>query len=273
MATLEGLPAELVLLIAQHIKTGERRIARLALVSRRWQASIESISFAKLSICASELHEFSQSLNRTRFLALRDLKYRIDDVLPGEPIDTTSVRISADACARYSDTFTQSIRNLFTVLKDKCDEFNLEDLHPGLALHLISTGFVGKGSMYLEHGGEHESRDTISDSGEESDAVQYSEDDDTAGSDDAEYDEYGPESRLTRAWLRLTGEALPIIYIVTRFTNNGQRNPASMRLFQMVWPPSWSDIASCFPNVKAVSMYACDDERRQREGRRAARDG
>jgi hypothetical protein len=273
MATLEGFPAELVLLIAQHIKTGERRIARLALVSRRWQANIESISFAKLSICASELHEFSQSLNRTRFLALRDLKYRIDDVLPGEPIDTTSVRIRADACAKYSDTFTQSIRNLFTVLKDKCDEFNLEDSHPGLALHLISTGFVSKGSLYLEEDNGHGSQDMTSDSGEESDAVQCSEDNKIVGSDDAEYDEYGPESSLTRAWLGLTGEPLPIVSVVTRFTNDGQRHAGSMRLFQMVWPPSWSCIASCLPNVKAISMYACDDERRDRHGRRVARNG
>jgi hypothetical protein len=274
MATLEGLPAELILIISGHVKASGHRIAQLALISREWQINIEPIVFSKLSICASDLETLSQSLNRTRFLAVRELDYRIDNVLPGEPDDVMSVRISADACVKYSDAFTQSIRNLFTMLNEKCNDFRVEASHPGLALNLISTSFVGKGSMYLgEEESETGSQDTASDSGEESDAVQYSEDDNIAASDDWRYDEYGPESRLTRAWLRLTGEALPVVPIVTRFTNDDQRDWHKLRLFQMVWPPSWSVIASCFPNAKAVSMYACENERRDRQSRRVARDG
>jgi hypothetical protein len=273
MATLGALPAELILIIAGHIKARGYGIARLALISRGWQTNIESIIFSKLSIHASDLERLSQSLSRTRFLAVRELDYRIDDVLPGEPNDIMSVRISANACATYSDAFTQSIRDLFTMLNGNCDNFHVKDSHPGLALNLISTSFLGKGSMYLEQESQNTSQDAAFDSGEESDAVQYSEDDNTAGSDDWEYDEYGPESKLTRARLELTGEALPIVPIVTRFTNDQQLDRRKMRLFQMVWPPSWSVVASCFPNAKAVSMYACDNERRDRQGRRAARDG
>jgi hypothetical protein len=273
MATLEGLPAELILIIAGHVKASGHRIAQLALISREWQTNIKSIVFSKLSIPATDLEKLSQSLSRTRFLAVHELDYRIDNVLPGEPDDVLSVRISADACARYSCAFTQSVRNLFTMLNGKCEDFRIEASHPGLALNLISTSFVGKGSMYLEEEIETRSQNTASDSGEESDAVQYSEDDNTAGSDDWQYDEYGPESKLTRVWLRLTGEALPVVPIVTRFTNDNQRDWHELRLFQMVWPPSWSVIASCFTNAKAVSMYACDNERRDRQSRRAARDG
>lgn len=273
MATLESLPAELVLIISGHVKASGHRVAQLALISREWQTNIESIVFSKLSVKASDLERLSQSLSRSRFLAVRELDYRVDDVLPGEPGDVMSVRISADTCARYSDAFAQSIRNLFTMLNEKCEDFRIETSHPGIALNLISTSFVGKGSMYLEEESETSSQDTVSDSGEESDAVQYSEDDNIAASDDWQYDEYGPESKLTRAWLRLTGEALPLVPVVTRFNNDGQLDWHKIRLFQMVWPPSWSVIASCFPNAKAVGMYACDNERRDRQGRRAARDG
>jgi hypothetical protein len=273
MATLEGLPAELILIISGHVKASGHRIAQLALISREWQTNIESIVFSKLSVKASDMERLSQSLTRSRFLAVRELDYRIDDVLPGEPNDVMSVRISADACARYSDAFTQSIRNLFTMLNGMCEDFRIEASHPGIALNLISTSFVGKGSMYLGEESENSNHDATSDSGEESDAVQYSEDDNTAASDDWQYDEYGPESKLTRAWLRLTGEALPVVPIVTRFTNDCQRDWHKIRLFQMVWPPSWSVIASCFPNAEAVSMYACGNERRDRQNRRAARDG
>jgi hypothetical protein len=264
MATLEGLPAELILEVVQHVKAGGHRIARLALISREWQTNVESIVFSKPAIHASDLDRLSQLLSRTRFLAVRELAYRMDDVLPGEPNDVTTVRISADACAMYSHAFTQSIRNLFTMVNGKCDDFSVEASHPGIALSLISTAFVGKGSMYLKRDSENDNRDAVSDSGEESDAVHYSDDDNTTGSDDGDYDEYGPESMLTRAWLRLTGEALPVVPIVTRFANDDQPDLHKMRLFQMVWPPSWSVIASCFPNVKAISMYACDNERRDR---------
>jgi hypothetical protein len=273
MATLEGLPAELIILIAGHVKTSGLALAHLALISREWQTQIESIIFSKRSIRASDLQEYSLILTHTRFLALRELDYRIDDVLPGEPNDTTSVRISAESCAMYSDTFTWSIRNLFTMLKAKCDDFDVRASHPGIALSLISSPFVGKGSLYLKHDREGDSQDAIGDSGEESDAVQYSQDSDGDGSDDAKCDEYGPEWKLTRAWLRLTGDALPIVPIVTRLTNDDRPDPRQRRLFQMIWPPSWSAIASCLPNVKATDIYVCDNERRDRQGRRAARDG
>jgi hypothetical protein len=174
MATLEGLPAELILEVVQHVKAGGHRIARLALISREWQTNVESIVFSKLAIHASDLDKVSQSLSRTRFLALRELDYRMDDVLPGEPNDVTSVRISADACATYSHAFTECIRNIFTMLNDKCDDFDVKASHPGVALNLISTSFVGKGSMYLKQESEYDSQDALSDSGEESDAVQYS---------------------------------------------------------------------------------------------------
>jgi len=273
MATLQSLPTELVLIIARHVKGSGHRIAQLALISREWQTSVESVVFSKLAIHASDLDSFSEPLNRARFLALRELDYHIDDVLPGQPNDVTSVRISADACAIYSHAFTQSIRNLFTMLNEKCEDFDVKASHPGITLNLVSTSFIGKGSMYLECESEAGSQDGVSDSGEESNAVQYSDDDNTAGSDDDECDEYGPESMLTRAWLKLTGDALPAVPVVTRFTNDDQPGLHEMRLFQMVWPPSWFTIALCFPNAKAISMYACDNERRDRQSRRAARDG
>lgn len=158
------------------------------------------------------------------------------------------------------------------MLNDRREDYDVGNSHPGISLNLLSTPFVGKGSMYFEDDGKYNSAGD-SDSGEQSDAVQYSDDDNTSGSDDEECDEYGPESMLTRVWLRLTGEALPIVPVVTRFSNDNELDFRKMRLFKMVWPPSWSIIASCLPNVEAISIYACDDERRDGESRRAARDG
>ena len=121
--------------------------------------------------------------------------------------------------------------------------------------------------MYLKQESEDGNQDAVSD------AVQYSDDDNTAGSDDDECDECGPESMLTRAWLRLTREALPRVPVVARFTHDDRPDLRKIRLFQMVRPSSWSIVALCFPNAKAISMCACDNERRDRQSRRAARDG
>lgn len=279
MATLEieSLPTELIVLIAKHVKASGYGLARLAVISRQWQTHIESVVFSKLSICASDLQRLSHMLSPARFLALRELNYRIDDIPFEEPDDITSVRISVNTCAIYSDAFTQSIRNLFTMLRNKCDYDNACVSHPGITLRLRNSPFVGKGSMYLlaDHDGGEDSQDAeeVSDSGEESDTVQYSEDEDSVASDETDYDEYGPESKLTRAWLRLTGEDLPVVPVVTRFSNQDQLDTRAKRLFQMVWPQSWSAITSCLPNVEVIDIYANDDERRDRAGRLSARDG
>ena len=119
-------------------------------------------------------------LNRSRFLALRDLNHRIDDIPFEQPDDTTSVSISADACAVYNEAFTRSIRSLFTMLKDKCDDDYACASHPGIALFLRSSPFIGRGSpcLLVEHDVREHSQgaDKVSDSGEESDAIQYSKD-------------------------------------------------------------------------------------------------
>jgi hypothetical protein len=277
MATLNDLPAELIIVIAKEVKLSGHSLARLVTISRYWQAQTKSIIFSDLTICASELQQYDQMLDRRRFLALRDLSYRIDDIPLEDPNDKTSVRIGAGACAKYSQAFMRSVRNLYTMLKNKCDDDKAGALHPGIALRLRNHSFTGKGSLYLpeEHGdGEASGNDDEdSDSGEESDAVPYDDDWDGVSDDDDQYDEYGPESRLKRAWLTFLGDDLPIVPVVTKFDNQDDPGSPFTCLFEMIRPQTWSRTASYLPNLKVVDLCAYDNERRGRGGRLEARNG
>jgi hypothetical protein len=275
MATLDNISAELIILIAQQVKLSGHRLSSLATISRQWQTQVESIVFSSLTVCASELQNYSQMLNRCRFVALRNLNYRIDNLT----FANDTINISAAACCAYSEAFTQSIRHLFTMLKERYEDTTagVLRLHPGITLRLLNHSFVGKDSLYLQ--AKYDSRpdsrndDERSDSSEYSDAVPYSDGWDGVSDDDDEYDEFGPESKLTRAWLRWVGDDLPMIPIVTKFANQDNPSSRSICLFDMVRPDSWSRMISCLPNVRFVNMYAYDGERRDRAGRLKARNG
>jgi hypothetical protein len=99
-------------------------------------------------------------------------------------------------------------------------------------------------------------------SGEESDAVGYSDDEASVDSDESDYDDYGPESKLTRTWLEIRDEQLPTISVVTNFDNQDVSGARQDRLFQVIWPQSWCTLLSCLPNAEAINLYAFDNERR-----------
>ena len=72
--------------------------------------------------------------------------------------DTASVRISAAAYFTHSELFTQSIRRLFIMLREKCENTTTSFLHshPGITLRLRNHVFARKESVYLREA--HHSR-------------------------------------------------------------------------------------------------------------------
>lgn len=249
MANLQSLPAEIIILIANHIQAAKCPITPLAVTSKQCQMHVEPINFSRLSVRTAELPDFSQMLARSgRFLALRSLTYQIDDI-PSEDPDAGSFRICEETRAAYSAVFTSAIRDLLTVLKEESGSAGAS--HSGIRLNLRSSRFPEK-STYLDAA--------------ETDVVE----DDQDAQSDGDEDEPDAEAALERAWLKLTEEGLPVVPAVTAFRN--QDGPAS-HLFEMVWPQSWTALASYLPSLKTVEMYAFDDERKASRSREEARTG
>jgi len=244
MATLECLPIEIIELIANHVKAAKCPIAPFAVASKHCRALVEPMIFSRLSIRASELPHFSHILHRPRFLALRRLAHRTDDILSDDPSDSFT-RVSADAYTAYSRAFTGAIRDLLATLKENSDSAGTS--HPGIRLDLCGSRFPR--STYLAP--------EVTVAGDDLDV-------------DSDEDEDSTESRLRRAWLRIMEEGLPVVPVVTHFCNVD--TPVS-RLFKMIWPQSWSALIPCLPRLKIVEMYAFDNERKASRSREEARDG
>lgn len=249
MANLQSLPAEIVVLITNHMQADKCPITPLAVTSRHCQMHVEPINFSRLSVRTAELADLSRMLvASSRFLALRNLTYKIDDIPSGDP-EAGSYRISEDARTTYSAALTSSVQGLLEVLKEKGDSVGAS--HPGIRLELIGEGFPKK-ATWLDAPGDEAAAD-------------YQD-----AQSDADEEQQEVESTLRRAWLKLTEDVFPVVPSVT--TLSVQRGYLS-RLFEMVWPQSWTALASHLPSLKAIDMYAFDNERKASKSREQARKG
>lgn len=132
MGHLTSLPPELLLAVANYIKAQGASLAPFAASSKRCQASVESITFRSLAVPQSHFDYFSRVINKTRFIALRTLRFSID--ITGENntgLDANAGNAEAvDACSRE---LTHILKNLLLVLHEKSTD---AETHPGLSLEL-----------------------------------------------------------------------------------------------------------------------------------------
>ena len=160
-ALMDRLPQELHSLILSFVERYEYRkgarcsnqqLPRLATVSRKWQYTVERLTFERITVRSDKLPEFQIIYTAPRRHMLKWLTYNV--VLPVYD-DDACARSETEAEKRANDeVFTRAIQNLFSILKSWEDASLQAHSQPiTLSLHEIFSpmdGYYGERKRYEE---------------------------------------------------------------------------------------------------------------------------